>query len=42
MLWCIGMVATAQTFSPERTGGVYYAYPVTASQRMAMPDGYEP
>ena len=42
VLWCIGMVASAQTFSPERTGGVYFAYPVTASQRLAMPDGYEP
>ena len=31
-----------QEFSPERTGGVYYAYPVSESARIAIPQGYEP
>ncbi|MCR4602434.1 MAG: GH92 family glycosyl hydrolase [Prevotella sp.] len=36
------LFVSAQTFSPERTGGVYYAYPVTVAQRVKMPAGYEP
>ena len=31
----------AQT-APERTGGVYYAYPVKEAPRIAIPEGYEP
>ena len=37
LLWATAV--SGQTFSPERTGGVYYAYPVTASQRVEVPDG---
>ena len=33
--------AGAQT-TPERTGGVYYAYPVMSSARIDIPQGYEP
>ena len=33
--------AGAQT-TPERTGGVYFAYPVTSSARIDIPQGYEP
>ena len=32
----------AQYFSPERTGGIYYAYPVTQSERINVPQGFEP
>ncbi|MBO7109085.1 MAG: histidine-type phosphatase, partial [Prevotella sp.] len=31
----------AQTFTPERTAGIYYAYPVTESARVC-PEGYTP
>jgi len=36
------LFAKAQPFSPERTGGVYYAYAVADAQRIDMPDGYTP
>ena len=36
------VACAAQTFSPERSGGVYYAYPVVSSQRIDIPAGYEP
>ena len=31
----------AQPFSPEKTGGVYYAYPVTSTQKVNIPDGFK-
>ena len=31
----------AQSWSPERSGGVYYAYPVESSQNVHIPDGFD-
>ena len=42
VLLCLSTLTMAQTFSPERTGGVYYAYPVKAAQRVDIPEGFEP
>ena len=42
LLLSVGLTALAQQFSPERTGGVYYAYPVVASERVEVPEGYDP
>ncbi len=42
ILLLVIMGVYAQSFSPERTGGVYYAYPVVSSQRIAIPEGYTP
>lgn len=39
LLWALTNVA--QTFSPEQTGGVYYAYPVTKAERGIFPDGFD-
>lgn len=39
---CISSAALAQSVVPERTGGVYYAYPVRESQHLDIPVGYEP
>ena len=36
------LLVFAQHFSPERTGGVYYAYPVEESKRIDIPAGYKP
>ena len=33
--------AHAQSWPPERSGGVYYAYPVESSQKVHIPDGFE-
>ena len=32
---------TAQSLTPEQTGGVYYAYPVKDSKRITIPDGFQ-
>ncbi len=34
------LFAFAQAFSPERTAGVYYAYPKIISQKVHIPDGF--
>jgi len=34
------VVTLAQSFSPERTAGVYFAYPVRSSQKVHIPDGF--
>ena len=36
------LMACAQHFSPERTGGVYYAYPDGEKKGIDMPEGYVP
>lgn len=28
--------------TPEKSGGIYYAYPVTSDQEVAVPEGFEP
>jgi len=38
-LWA--SVLSAQTLTPEQTGGVYYAYPVKEAQQIEVPSGYE-
>ena len=38
----LSAVCWGQTFSPERSGGVYYAYPVKEAPRIAVPEGYVP
>ena len=35
------VTALSQTFSPERSGGVYFAYPVTDAPRTEIPDGFD-
>ena len=48
ILACVGITAVGQTTYSEviadlnRTGGVYYAYPVTESDNTPVPNGYEP
>ena len=42
LLLTVGTSLQAQEFSPERTGGVYYAYPVKEATRIDIPEGYEP
>ena len=39
LLWAV--VNSAQTLSPEQTGGVYYAYPVIESEKCIFPDGFD-
>ena len=34
------VVIFGQTFSPEKTGGVYYAYPESSTQIVHIPDGF--
>lgn len=33
--------AQTETIAPEKTAGIYYAYPVTTAQRLPIPDGFE-
>ena len=35
------IVLFGQTFSPERTGGVYFAYPEKSTPKVHLPDGFE-
>ena len=38
----VSTIAFAQTFSPERTGGIYYAYPVETGMQLDIPEEWEP
>ena len=42
ILLYVSTIAFAQTFSPERTGGIYYAYPVKAGIQLDIPEEWEP
>lgn len=39
LLWALTNLA--QALSPEQTGGVYYAYPVTEAEKCTFPDGFD-
>ena len=41
LLTLCATLTLAQSLSPEQTGGVYYAYPVTSSQKIHFPDGFD-
>jgi len=42
LLMAVTVAAQREPTQAERTGGVYMAYPVSQSSRVAVPDGYQP